>query len=133
MAKKDNAAENAVILCSTARLARSLRLEQGRLRRVQGLTQWHPPTIRTLSQWLDDLVDRAMLTGELPPDFLPRQRLDNMAERLLWERAIAHGTQGEAAQALFDMAGLAQSAAEAHRLLVEWNVPLAAGEQTEEK
>ncbi|HSI96261.1 MAG: PD-(D/E)XK nuclease family protein [Methylophilaceae bacterium] len=132
MAKKDNAAENAVILCSTARLARSLRLEQGRLRRVQGLTQWHPPTILTLSQWLDDLVDRAMLTGELPPDYLPRQRLDSMAERLLWERAIAHGTQGEAAQALFDMAGLAQSAAEAHRLLVEWNVHLPAGGQTEE-
>jgi len=132
LARMENVPETAVILCSTARLARSLRLEQGRVRRTQGLAQWHPPTIRTLSQWLEDLVARAMLAGELPPDYLPRQTLDNMAERLLWERAITQETQGEATQALFDVAGLAQSAAEAHRLLVEWRVPLAAGEQAEE-
>ncbi|WP_240483809.1 PD-(D/E)XK nuclease family protein [Methylobacillus sp. MM3] len=125
-------AGNALVLCSTARLARSLRMELGRIQRMRGATQWQPPTILTLSQWLDDAITRAMLAGELPADYLPRQMLDNMAERLLWERAIEKNTQGDAAQALFDMAGLAQSAAEANRLLIEWNVHLAGGEQTEE-
>jgi probable DNA repair protein len=123
---------NALVLCSTARLARSLRMELGHIQRARGMTQWQPPTILTLAQWLDDAITRAMLAGELPADYLPRQILDSMAERLLWERAIEKNTQDDAVQALFDMAGLAQTAAEANRLLIEWNIHLAGGEQTEE-
>lgn len=136
MARSDatppEAVENAVVLCSTARLASSLRVEHGRARRTSGLRQWQPPVVLTLAQWLDEVSARAMLAGELPPDFLPSLRLDSLAERLLWERAIEKHTRDDAAQALFDMAGLAQSAAEAHRLLIEWRVALPAGEQTEE-
>lgn len=121
-----------VVLCSTPRLARSLRLEQARLQRDAGTARWQPPVVLTLAQWLDDVVSRAVLAGELASDILPRQVLDPLAERLLWERAIEKQTRDEAAQALFDMAGLARTAAEAHKLMVEWKVELPHAGHTEE-
>ena len=63
--------QEGVVLCSTPRLARSLRLEQARLQRDGGAKQWQPPIILTLAQWLDELLSRAVLTGELQPDTLP--------------------------------------------------------------
>lgn len=128
----DRVPTQGVVLCSTPRLARSLRLEQGRLQRDGGATKWQPPTILTLAQWLDDIVSRAVLAGELSPEILPRQVLDPLAERLLWERSIEKHTRDEAAQALFDMAGLARTAAEAHKLMVEWAVELPSTGHTEE-
>lgn len=124
--------QEGVVLCSTPRLARSLRLEQARLQRDGGAKQWQPPVILTLAQWLDELLSRAVLTGELQPDTLPQHVLDPLAERLLWERAIERHTRDDTAQALFDMAGLARTAAEAHRLLVEWEVAVPQAEHTEE-
>lgn len=125
-------AENAVILCSTARLARSLRIAQGREQCARGSLRWRPPVVQTLPQWLDTVVTRAMLSGDIPPDRLPHQVLDGMAERLLWERAITHCMAGDTARPLFDIAGMAQSAAEANSLLLEWDIRLPPGEQTEE-
>ena len=124
--------QEGVVLCSTPRLARSLRLEQGRMQRDCGARKWQPPVILTLAQWLDELLSRAALTGELPPDTLPQHVLDPVAERLLWERAIEKHTHDDAAQALFDMTGLARTAAEAHRLMVEWEVAVPQTELTEE-
>lgn len=124
--------QEAVILCSTPRLARSLRMEQSRLQRERGAVRWQLPIILTLAQWLDERISRAILTGDLPHDFMPHHVLDPMAERLLWERAIEKHTRDEAAQALFDMAGLARTAAEAHQLMVEWRVTMPPGMQTEE-
>lgn len=124
--------QEAVVLCSTVRLTRSLRLALARAQRDRGAAQWRPPLIRTLTQWLDDFTARATLSGQLAPDYLPRHVLDSMAERLLWERAIEKHTRDDAAQALFDMAGLAQTAAEAHKLLIEWAVPLPPSGHTEE-
>lgn len=124
--------QQGVVLCSTPRLARSLRLEQGRLQRDSGARRWQPPVILTLAQWLDDIMSRAALSGDLPPDTLPYRVLDPLAERLLWERAIDKHTRDDAMQALFDMTGLARTAAEAHRLMVEWGVALPQAEHTEE-
>ncbi|MDR2220597.1 MAG: PD-(D/E)XK nuclease family protein [Methylobacillus sp.] len=121
-----------VVLCSTPRLARSLRLEQARIRRDGGAISWQPPQILTLTQWLDETLSRAMLAGELPSDFLPQKTLDAAAEQVLWERAIKKHTRDEATQALFDMAGLARTAAEAHRLMVAWDVETPTGWQSEE-
>lgn len=127
-----NNRDGAVILCSTARLARSLRLAQGREQCARGQARWRPLPVQTLAQWLDTAITRAMLAGDIPPDHLPRQVLDGMAERLLWERAIAQCMAGDATRPLFDIAGMAQLAAEANGLLLEWDIHLAAGEQTEE-
>ncbi|MDR2876075.1 MAG: PD-(D/E)XK nuclease family protein, partial [Methylobacillus sp.] len=121
-----------VVLCSTPRLARSFALEQARIRRDGGAALWQPARISTLAQWLDETLSRAMLAGELPTDFLPNKTLDASGERVLWERAIEKNTRDETAQALFDMAGLARTAAEAHRLMVVWNVEPPSGWQSEE-
>jgi len=121
-----------IVLCSTARLARSLRLSHGRQQAAQGLQQWQPLAVRTLAQWLHDTITQAMLAGDIPPDILPNQVLDGMAERLLWEQAISLSLVDDDAHALFDVAGMAQSAAEANALMLGWGVfPPAEGHSEE--
>ncbi|HEY3325996.1 MAG TPA: PD-(D/E)XK nuclease family protein [Novimethylophilus sp.] len=124
--------DSTVVLCSTHRLARSLCLAHGKTQIAQGLSQWQPLRALTVAQWLDGVFNQAWLTGEVEADRAPRMLLGAMQERILWERAIEAGLQNEPAAALFDRAGMADAAMEASRLLTEWNVLLAPGEQTEE-
>ena len=121
-----------VILCSTARLARNLRLAHNRAQAANGLLQWQPLLVMTLAQWLDEVLTQSMLTGEISPDSLPAQPLNTMAERLLWEQVIEQNTSGENAAALFDIPGMAQSAAEANSLMLGWSIKSLEGEQSEE-
>ncbi|HSG24366.1 MAG TPA: hypothetical protein VLA64_15580, partial [Azonexus sp.] len=98
-------------LCATTRLAQTLRGEvQG------GQTVWRTRQALTLGQWFAGLSGEALLTGiaELPA------LLDPFAERLLWEKVIA-ASLTEAAP-LFDIQGMAASAAEAHALSCIWNI-----------
>jgi exodeoxyribonuclease-5 len=120
------------VLCSTARLARSLRLEYGRGQLARGETRWQPLQALTLAQWLDGVLDEAMLRGEFPADSVPSLVLGSLQERILWERVIDTCLDGAEADALFSREGLADAALEANRLLLEWHVPLPHGEQTEE-
>jgi probable DNA repair protein len=124
-------AENtfAPIICSTARLARSLKMAQNRVQRDKGLTQWQPLPTMTLTQWLQGLITQAQLAGEVAAGTLPSQALSALSERLLWERAIDLCIPDNEQAVLFDRAGLAQSAAEANALLLEWNVDLPHGGQ----
>ncbi|HEY8084342.1 MAG TPA: PD-(D/E)XK nuclease family protein, partial [Methylophilaceae bacterium] len=108
-----------LILCSTARLARGLRLAHSRAQRLAGLTQWQPLRALTLTQWLEDLTQRAILSGSAPPKDIPHLTLHGMAERLLWEQVIDRITS---AQQLFDVSGMAQSAMEANALMQAWGV-----------
>ncbi|MEO8417679.1 MAG: PD-(D/E)XK nuclease family protein [Methylophilaceae bacterium] len=119
-------AENtlAPIICSTARLARSLKMAQNRMQRDQGRTQWQPLPTMTLTQWLQGLMTQAQLAGEIAAGTLPSQALSALSERLLWERAIDLCMPDNAQAVLFDRAGLAQSAADANALLLEWNIDL---------
>ncbi len=111
-----------LILCATARLAQTLR----RTPPSAGCSVWRTPQALTPAQWLAALADEARLGGlaELP------QALDPFAEQLLWEQVIA-GTLDGAAE-LFDIRGMAASAAEAHALCQVWKLvpggPLAAEE-----
>lgn len=98
-------------LCATTRLAQTLRSVS-----PDGKDTWPSPPALTLGQWLASLADEALLTGiaDLPT------ALDPFAERLLWEKAIA-ATLTEAAP-LFDLPGMAASAAEAHALCRIWRL-----------
>jgi len=98
-------------LCATARLAQTLRGEA-----PDGQTVWQTRRALTIGQWLATLADEALLCGiaNLPT------ALDPFAEHLLWERVIA-ATLAEAAQ-LFDIQGMANSAAEAHAISRLWNI-----------
>jgi probable DNA repair protein len=110
-----------LFLCATTRLAQTLRGEvQG------GQTVWRTCHALTLPQWLGSLTDEALLSGvaELPA------MLDPFAERLLWEKVIA-ASLTEAAL-LFDIQGMAASAAEAHALSCIWNIQPASAELSDE-
>ncbi len=117
-----NIPDNAIVICSTARLSRGLQDTHLRNKVLQGLSQWQAPTIMTLSQWLYDLLNEALLSGEVDAFSLPKFTLSAVAEKLLWEEAISNILQKYEASALFDIASLAQSAIEANKLLIEWQL-----------
>ena len=98
-------------LCATTRLAQTLRGEV-----PDGLEVWPTRRALTVGQWLGSLADEALLGGiaDLPV------ALDPFAERLLWEKIIAASLTEVAP--LFDIQGMAASAAEAHALSRLWNI-----------
>lgn len=100
-----------LFLCATTRLAQTLRGEVASGQRV-----WRTQQALTLGQWLSSLADEALLSGiaDLPA------LLDPYAEGLLWEKVIA--TALTDAAPLFDIQGMAASAAEAHALSCIWNI-----------
>ena len=98
-------------LCATTRLAQTLRGEVS-----AGQVVWRTRQALTVGQWLAGLADEALLSGiaDLP------QALDPFAEKLLWEKVIA-ASLTEAAP-LFDIQGMAASAAEALALTRVWQL-----------
>lgn len=125
-------AADAVVLCSTHRLARSLRFAHDSARISAGLTRWQPLNALTLAQWLDAVLAEAQLSGEVPSASTPRLPLTSMQERILWDRAIEAGSAGRPDEALFDREGLAAAAAEVNALLEVWQMPVPGSEQSEE-
>lgn len=124
--------DSPLIICSTARLAQSLRDAHSHEQLAQSQRQWQPLQAMTLQQWLDDLIEQASLSGQIALAQTPLGMLDAMQERILWEQAIAGTLAQEALGALFDQTGMAVAAMEANRLLLEWNIVLGDVEQTEE-
>lgn len=110
-----------LFLCATTRLAQTLR---GELPAEQVV--WRTRQALTLGQWLAGLADEALLTGiaELP------SALDPFSERLLWEKVIA-ASLTEAAP-LFDIQGMAASAAEAQALVRVWKLAAEEGALSDE-
>ena len=100
-----------LILCATTRLVQTLRGAVPLDAEV-----WQTPQALTVAQWLTSLADEALLSGiaDLPA------ALDPFAERLLWEKVIA-ASLTEAAP-LFDIQGLASTAADAHALSRLWSI-----------
>jgi len=107
-----------LLLCATTRLAQTRRGE-----RPDGARVWQTTPALTVGQWLAELAEEALLCGiaELPV------ALDPFAERLLWERVIADGLDAASAP-LFDIQGMAASAAEAHALSRVWRIPAQPGQ-----
>lgn len=124
-------APSPLILCSTARLAQSLKLANAR-QPASPDAVWQPLQVHTLQQWLDAMIEQALLCGSIPVELAPKGVLDPLQERLLWEQAIAEALQHETLGSLFDQAGMATAAIEANRLQQEWNIVLGDAEQTEE-
>jgi len=118
---------SAPILCSTARLARSLRALHHQAQREAGFTQWQPLPALTLNQWLDAQIEQSLLQGDIPLAETPRLALNHAQELELWKRVIERALSGESA-ALFDLAGLAKAAMDANRLMQEWNIAVPAAE-----
>jgi exodeoxyribonuclease-5 len=124
--------DETLTICSTVRLAWAARRAHDLAQRAAGHVSWQPLKALTLGQWLDDTLDRASLSGEIGPDTLPACPLGDTAELLLWERAIKQCLDHDSAQPLFDIAGMARTAAEAHALMLAWRIPLPSAPLTEE-
>lgn len=120
------------ILCSTHRLARSLRQAHGRRQREQALVQWEPLPAQPLTQWLDTVIGDALLCGEIDAASAPTSVPGMLQERILWEQAVEACLSGELVESLFDRSGMAAAAMEANRLMLTWRISLPGGEQTEE-
>lgn len=123
---------SSLILCSTPRLARSLQQLHQRAQLNQGLKQWSPLNVKTLSQWLTEFVEEAVMLGELDANKIPSGELTALQEGLLWEQAIKDSLKAHEAKELFDTAGLASAAIEANRYIIEWNLSIHPEHVTEE-
>ncbi len=109
-----------VVLCATARLATDLRRAHGEAQVARGASTWRALQSSTPAMWLDHLVSRALLRGDIPPEAAAGGFLGHLQERNLWELAIARDTG--AAAGLFDGEGLALAAMEAASLQRHWRI-----------
>ncbi len=125
-------ADSTIILCSTARLARSLQMVHQRQQILSGAKQWQTAQISTLHDWLNGVIEAAILLGEIDANSCPSNMLNTTQEGLLWEQSIQHVLKSNSTADLFDTAGLASAAMEANRLLTEWQLKLDLESATEE-
>lgn len=124
--------DQSLILCSTPRLARSLQVHHQEKQISEGFSQWQAPAISTLSEWLNTVIESAVLMGEIDADQAPLTTLSATQEGLLWEQSIQHCLKAHTSVALFDTAGLASAAMEANRLVSEWQLSMPVDTITEE-
>ncbi len=120
---------NSLILCPTARLVRSIQADIAQKNMQLGQTQWQSVAVQTLSQWLDDMIETSLLSGETTQ---PIAALSAFNEQLLWEDVIATSLKKNAFGELFDVAGLASAAMEANRYQIAWNLHIPREQQAEE-
>lgn len=128
-----NAEISPLILCSTARLAHSLRQAHASAQIAAGRTQWQPLETFTLNQWLEAQIEALMLSGDIPAANAPSRVLDIMEERLLWERTIEASLSDDVLKELFDSGGMAKAAAEANALMQVWGIEIGNSSQTTEE
>lgn len=110
-----------LILCTTARLSRSLQLHRQRQLSLKQ-TLWQTPSIITLQQWLMQLMQQAMLAGEVDVAHFPAVYLNTITEKMLWQQAIQSCIEKHQLAELFDVASLADAAMQANQLLIEWQI-----------
>ncbi|MGB7816029.1 MAG: PD-(D/E)XK nuclease family protein [Methylotenera sp.] len=120
---------NTLILCPSARLARSIQNDITRRQLQAGQQQWRSAPVLTLSQWLDNVIEEALLSGEIGE---PHALLSPFNEQLLWEEVIKQSLQKNDFGDLFDVTGLASAAIEANRYMVAWKLHVPREYQAEE-
>ena len=112
---------NPLILCPSARLARSIQYDIAQQQILAGQQQWVSPRVLTLTQWLESLIETGLLTG-LVTEVNPPNALSAFNEQLLWEELITQSLKKNAFGALFDVSGLASAAMEANQYMVAWHL-----------
>ncbi len=120
-----------LILCPSARLARSIQTDIAQQQLQAGNSQWQSPDVQTLSQWLANIIEEDLLTGHVT-DAAPPYALSAFNEQLLWEEVIAQSLKKNAFGELFDVSGLASAAMEANRYVIAWNMHLSREHLAEE-
>jgi len=122
---------NSIILCPSARLARSIQSDIAQSQINGGKLQWHSPDVQTLAQWLDAVIEEGLLTGTINEES-PPYALSAFNEQLLWEDVITQSLKKNAFGELFDISGLASAAIEANRYVLAWSLHVPREHQAEE-
>lgn len=122
---------NTLILCPSARLARSIQTDIAQQHLQAAQSQWHSPDVQTLAQWLERMVEEGLLTGAITAQRAP-YALSSFNEQLLWEEVITQSLKKNAFGELFDVSGLAKAAIEANRYMVAWHLHVPGEYQAEE-
>jgi exodeoxyribonuclease-5 len=125
----NNAMHDNVILCSTARLARSLQSDLARTTLEPGATACAAAPVFTQAEWLDSVIEDALLCGEISA---APALLSPFNEQMLWQSVIAQSLQKNMLADLFDINGLSEAAIEANRYVIVWKLPLPHDKMTEE-
>lgn len=120
-----------IILCPSARLARSIQNDIAQQQLLLAKSQWLSPEVLTLSQWLERVIEEGLLTGEIVAQSTPYV-LTAFNEQTMWQEVIAQSLKKHALGELFDVAGLAKAAMEANRYVVAWHLDIASEHQAEE-
>lgn len=123
--------DDEIVLCATARLARTLPLEAA-ARAGVGEAGVPVPSTATVSQWLGNVIEEALLCGEVAPTALPSRVLTTQAEALLWERCVRAAVDDDIASELFDARGLATEAMKAAELVDVWALTVDPAQGSEE-
>lgn len=123
--------DDEIVLCATARLARTLPLEAA-ARAGIGEAGVPVPNTATVSQWLGNVIEEALLCGEVAPTTLPSRVLTTQAEALLWERCVRAAVDDDIASELFDARGLATEAMKAAELVDVWALTVDPAQGSEE-
>lgn len=111
-----------LIICATARLVRGMALREQQQAESENRAQWSSAKATTLPMWLDGVIEQANLLGLLPDEVLPLTQLSALAEAHLWEQAINDCLAKHEARELFDVRAMAQTAIEAHDLMLNWQI-----------
>lgn len=127
-----NSPDSMLIVCSTSRLARSLQQEYAQIQLNQQIEAWQPLNLKTLDNWLDELLSVALLSGDINASHAPMKRLSTVEERLIWQAVIATKLKNNPLGDLFDLTGLANACIEANRYMVAWRLHILAENGTEE-
>ncbi len=111
-----------IIICATSRLARGMLLRAEKAALAAEQQQWQMVEALTLQQWLSQILNEAILLGDIASNTLPTHTLSIVAEAFLWEQAISQCLAKHEASALFDVRAMAKSAIEANQLMFDWQI-----------
>ena len=122
-----------LILCPTARLVRAIQSDIAKTNIAKGQLQWHSAPVQTLSNWLDGVIETALLAGNIAGNVSqPPALLAPLYEQLLWEDIITQSLKKNTFGDLFDVSGLAAAAMEANRYMTAWHLQVPREFQAEE-
>lgn len=120
-------AGGAVLVTATRRLARHLATRYAADRIARKDAAWPTADILPYGAWLERLFYAFADTGKAAAGkSIPPVLMDDLQERLVWERIIS---ESDAGAGLLDPYETARMVQEAWRLCGEWNVPIGGGNQ----
>ena len=125
----DQLPPDSLVICATLRLAQTLSLahdQKASMTATPVKASWPTLQCTTFQQWLHTWHNAMALRGQELPELTGVRVLDDFQERLVWEQVI-HEHLDRSAATLFDIGALAATAAEAHALIINWEVRLDPG------